>query len=193
MKIKFDITLDKAETDLLKSILHCSDTELNDRLNKVARASYEEYRKMILGQKVFTRGKDIIEFRLFIFIKYFFEGKIPDEQKICDLFQITATESRALIKSIMSKYQYELRDTIQASLKEQVQKISQDETTDEYKISIQNQYFKDELNRVLGTIDTSLPVIQIDKGTIATFIVKPSSYLKLCEHFGVAPIIKTED
>lgn len=192
MKIKFDITFNKTESDLLKSILHCTDTELNDRLNKVARASYEEYRKMILGQKVFTRGKDIIEFRLFIFIKYFFDGKIPEEQKICDLFQVTATESRALIKSIMSKYQYELRDTIQSSIKEQVEKISLDENSDEYKISIQNQYFKDELNRVLGTIDTSLPVIQIDKGTIATYIVKPSSYLKLCEHFGVTPKTKEE-
>lgn len=192
MEIKFDITFDTTETDLLKSILHCTDTELNDRLNKVARAAYEEYRKMILGQKVFTRGKDIIEFRLFIFIKYFFDGKIPEEQKICDLFQVTATESRALIKSIMSKYQYELRDTIQSSIKEQVEKINLDENSEEYKISIQNQYFKDELNRVLGTIDTSLPVIQIDKGTIATYIVKPSSYLKLCEHFGVTPKIKEE-
>lgn len=186
MDINFTIPIiENNEKELLKSILHCSDSELNDKLNNIAKASFEEYRKMILGQKVFTRGRDILEYRLFIFIKYFFEGKIPDEQKICDLFQITATESRSLIKSIMSKYQYELRDTITNSLKEEVEKIKKDENSSNYKISIQNLYFKDELNRILGTIDTGLPIIEKDKGTISTFIIKASSYTKLCEYFNV--------
>ncbi len=174
------------EIELLKSILHCTDQELNEKLNKVASASFEEYRKMILGQKVFTRGRDIVEYRLFIFIKYFFEGKIPDEQKICDLFQITATDSRSLIRSIMSKYQYELRETIATSLCEEVTKIRKDENGD-YKISIQNLFFKDELNRILGTIDTSLPIIEKDRGTISTYIIKPSSYRELCAFFNVEP------
>ncbi|MBL0274173.1 MAG: hypothetical protein IPQ06_14175 [Chitinophagaceae bacterium] len=69
----------------------------------------------------------------------------------------------------MSKFQLELRDTIQVSLKGQVQKINQDETTGVTIKFNPNQFFKDELKR-LGIIDTSLPVIQIDKGTIATFI-----------------------
>lgn len=186
MDINFIIPeIELNEKELLKSILHCNDNELHEKLNKVAYASFEEYRKMILGQKVFTRGRDIIEYRLFIFIKFFFEGKIPDEQKICDLFQVTATESRSLIKSIMSKYQYELRETITSSLRDEVIKIKKDENGDDYKISIQNQYFKDELNRILGTIDTSLPIIEKDRGTISTYIVKPSSYSELRKHFNV--------
>lgn len=180
--------IEPREGDLLKSILHCDDLELNNKLNKVAAASFEEYRKMILGQKVFTRGRDIIEYRLFIFIKYFFGGKIPEEQKICDLFQVTATETRSLIKSIMSKYQYELRDTIINSVKDEVEKIVKEENGEDYKISIQNQYIKDELNRILGTIDTSLPIIEKDKGTISTYIIKPSSYQRICEYFNVQPI-----
>ena len=189
MEIKFDIpAIEAGETNLLKSILHCTDAELNDKLNKVAQASFEEYRKMILGQKVFTRGRDIIEFRLFIFIKYFFNGKIPDEQKICDLFQVTATESRSLIKSIMSKYQYDLKDTITNSVKDEVQNITKMANGNDYKISIQNQYFKDELNRILGSIDTSLPIIEKEKGTISTYVVKASSYVKLCNHFAIQPI-----
>jgi hypothetical protein len=189
MNIHFTIPeVDPGEKELLKSILHCEDHEFNEKLNKVASAAFEEYRKMILGQKVFTRGRDIIEYRLFIFIKYFFGGKIPEEQKICDLFQVTATETRSLIRSIMSKYQYELRETIITSVREEVQKIVKDEHGEDYKISIQNQYIKDELNRILGTLDTSLPIIEKDKGTISTYIIKPSSYQRICDYFNVQQI-----
>ena len=112
MDIKFEIQTDPQERSLLLSILNCTDNELNARLNKLAIAAFEEFRKMILGQKVFTRGKDMMEYRLFLLIKFLFDGKIPDEQSTCALFQVTANESRSLVRSIMSKYQYELRDTI---------------------------------------------------------------------------------
>ena len=186
MEIKFNVNIQDEEKELLKSILHCeTDNELNILLNKIGRSAFEENRRMIIGQKVFTRGRDILEYRLFNLIKFFFDGKIPDEQKICDLFQITATESRAFVRSIMSKYQYDLKETISLTLKEQVENIQKDENEEIYKLSIQNQYFKDELNRILGTIDTSLPIIEKERGTISTYIIQPSSYQKLCEHFGI--------
>ena len=186
MEIKFNVNIQDDEKELLKSILHCeTDNELNILLNKIGRSAFEENRRMIIGQKVFTRGRDILEYRLFNLIKFFFDGKIPDEQKICDLFQITATESRAFVRSIMSKYQYDLKETISLTLKEQVENIQKDENEEIYKLSIQNQYFKDELNRILGTIDTSLPIIEKERGTISTYIIQPSSYQKLCEHFGI--------
>ena len=81
--------------------MHCSsDNELNILLNKIGSSAFEENRRMIIEQKVFTRGRDILEYRLFNLIKFFFNGKILGEQKNCDLFQITATESRAFIRSI---------------------------------------------------------------------------------------------
>jgi hypothetical protein len=186
MEIKFDVEIQDEEKELLKTILHCdSDEDLNNLLNKLGRSSFEDIRRMIIGQKVFTRGRDILEYRLFNLIKFFFDGKIPDEQKICDLFQITATESRAFIRSIMSKYQYDLKETISSTLKEQVENIQKEENEEIYKLSIQNQYFKDELNRILGTIDTSLPIIEKERGTISTYVIQTSSYQKLCEHFDI--------
>ncbi|HAM98449.1 MAG TPA: hypothetical protein DCQ26_07535 [Marinilabiliales bacterium] len=186
MEIKFELNFENSEKELLKSILHCdTEAKLNDKLNKLSRSAFEEIRKMVIGQKVFTRGRDILEFRLFNLISYYFEGKIPDEQKICDLFQITATESRAIVRSIMSKYQYDLKETISSSLKEQVQNIIKDENLDFYRLSIQNQFFKDELNKILGNMDTSLPIIEKERGTISTYIIQPSSYENLCVYFNI--------
>ena len=184
MDITFNINIEESEKELLKSILHCQDdNNLNEKLNKLSRASFEEICRMVVGQKVFTRGRDILEYRLFNLIVYFFNGKIPEEQKICDLFQITSNESRSFMRSIMSKYQYDLKDTINLSLREQVQNVKVAEDEGYYRISIQNQFFKDELNRLLGSIDTSLPIIEKERGTISTFIIQPSSYNKLCEIF----------
>lgn len=186
MEIKFKVKIQDEEKELLKSILDCkSDEEFKSALNKLGRSSFEEIRRMIIGQKVFTRGRDILEYRLFNLISHYFEGIIPEEQKICDLFQITATESRAFTRSIMSKYQYDLKETIFSSLKEQVEKVKKDEEEEIYKLSIQNQYFKDQLNRILGAIDTSLPIIEKERGTISTYIIQASSYQKLCNHFSI--------
>jgi len=186
MKIEFDVNIEGPEKELLKTILHCDDDdELNISLNKLGRSSFEEMRRMIIGQKVFTRGRDILEYRLFNLIKIFFDGKIPEEQKICDLFQITTTESRAFIRSIMSKYQYDLKETIITTLKEQVENIKKDEKDEFYTLSIQNQYFKDELNRILGLADTSLPIIEKERGTISTYKIQPSSYIELCKYFNI--------
>lgn len=186
MKIKFEVDIDHSEKELLKTIMSCSsDNELRAKLNKIGRASFEEMRRMVIGQKVFTRGRDILEYRLFNLIAFFFDGKIPDEQNICDLFQITATESRALIRSIMSKYQYDLKETIQNSLKVEIASLSKEDDDEFYRISIQNLFIKDELNKILGSIDTSLPIIKKENGTISTFIIMPSSYNKLCEKFGI--------
>lgn len=66
---------------------------------------------MFIGQRVFTRGRDIQEYRLFLLIRGPFGNTIPDDQMVCDLFQ-TTTQSRALVRSVMSKYQYELSQAI---------------------------------------------------------------------------------
>ena len=186
MEIKFSIEFVSNEKELLKSILQCdSDEDLNFKLNKIARSAFEENRKMIVGQKIFTRGRDLLEYRLFNLIIYYFDGIIPNEQNICDLFQITSSESRSFIRSIMSKYQYNLKKTIDNTLKNLIEEDVNEDDNNIFKVSIQNQFFKDELNRILGTIDPSLPMIEKERGTVATYIVPRSSYFNLGRYFGI--------
>ena len=58
MRIEFEVELEPSEIVLLKSILHSDDEHLNIALNSVSRSAFEEYRKMILGQKVFMNIPD---------------------------------------------------------------------------------------------------------------------------------------
>ena len=114
MNINFNIELQNEEIDQLAGILVCTQEELPTKIAPYAKAALEEYIKLFLGQKVFTRAADFREYRLFLLIQHVFDNEIPNEQKISDLFQTTTNQSRTLTRSIMSKYQYDLARAIES-------------------------------------------------------------------------------
>jgi len=176
MAISFDLELETEEKKLLCNIIGCEEAELNNSLSLYGKSAIEEYIRMFLGQKVFTRGSDIKEYRLFLLIKSVFKDEIPDEQKVCDLFQMTTSESKSLIKAVMSKYQYELKDAISKTLLDRIISAIYDEVEDYYTVDIRNENLVSELNRILGSVDGSLPPIVKKRGTVTTHIIRPSAY-----------------
>jgi hypothetical protein len=177
MAINVNVNLENHEKELLCNILDCEEANLNSSLELFAKASFEEYLRMFLGQKVFTRGSDMKEYRLLLLIKSVFNNQIPDEQKVCDLFQLTLSESRSLIRSVMSKYQYELKDAINVTLKNTI--INAQHVNNEYYIDIKTENLVRELNSILGSIDGNLSQVSKKIGTISTYVIKPSAYAKL--------------
>ena len=82
MPIRVNHGLRADEAQKLAGIIGCEENRLDAVLSSYASAALQEYlAKMILGQKVFTRGADIREYRLFLMIKYVFDNQLPDEQK----------------------------------------------------------------------------------------------------------------
>lgn len=65
MEIQFSTDLLPNETSQLCDILDCDEMSLASRLSSFGSASIEEYLRMCLGQKVFTRGSDFQQYRLF--------------------------------------------------------------------------------------------------------------------------------
>ncbi|EPL9569255.1 hypothetical protein MMK73_004697 [Providencia rettgeri] len=186
MEIKFNTKIENP--DELANIIGCDTSELGVELEKICSASFNEYIDMFQGTKAFKRGSDILEYRLFLLIKYYFNGQIPDEQSISRLFQSTASESRGYLRSIISKYQYQLKsainDTIRNILSEA--KITQD--TGPYTITLNNTNIIEELNRKLVDIDGTLTSVAKKRGSVSTYEVTKSSYLKLCEDLSVTPV-----
>ena len=106
MNIKFEIKISEDEEKLLTEILHCRDEELTAKFSQIGKAALEEYRSLFTGQKIFTKTKDILEYRLCLLIKTLFNNEIPDEQQISGIFQTTIAESKSLLRAMNSKYQY---------------------------------------------------------------------------------------
>jgi hypothetical protein len=140
---------------------------------------------MILGQKVFTRGSDLLEYRLLLLIQHAFNGRIPDEQKVCNLFQTTTSGSRSLIRAVMSKYQYQLKAPIEETLKLLIDSAKVAKGNSSLTIAVHSLNLVDELNRKLAEIDSALPAVQKKQGSVSTYELQPSSYEKLCQYFGL--------
>lgn len=183
MAITIELALSADEKAQLAGILHCQPDQVDDVLTPYARAAVEEYTRMFIGQRVFTRGADMHLYRLFLLIKEPFQNKIPDEQRVSDLFQTTASQSRSLIRSVMSKYQYELQEAINATLKQTVEDAEVE--GDDWTVTINSENIVEVLNRVIGSIDGSLPQIEKKRGTVSNYVVRRSSYTRLCEQYGL--------
>ena len=121
MDIKAQIDLTDVERDELAEILGGKPSDLAKALAPYATAALREVVSMILGQKVFTRGSDLLEYRLLLMIVHAFNGRIPNEQQVCNLFQTTTSASRSLIRAVMSKYQYQLKRVTEETLKQLIE------------------------------------------------------------------------
>jgi len=185
MEITTNLEINNENHKELCKILECDKKKLPNKLSKYSSAALMEMVSMILGQKVFNRGSDILEYRLFLLIVYAFDGFIPSEQDVCKLFQTTITSSRSLIRAVMSKYQYQLRDVLENSLKKLISSVSKSEDGDEYIVSMHNLNLVDELNKDLAEIDTNLPPVKKKRGSVSNYVIFPSSYIRLCEKFGI--------
>ncbi|MCK5117434.1 MAG: hypothetical protein KAR44_12610 [Candidatus Aegiribacteria sp.] len=193
MDIKTTLRLNTNEKRELARILNCDQEELPTELEPYAEAALEEFVSMFLGQRVFTRGSDLLEYRLYLLMHHAFGAMLPDEQTVCKLFQVTATASRSLIRAVMSKYQYSLKAEIDETLRVLLDSAQPSDTGDLVAVAVHNLNLVDELNRELAEIDTDLPSIRKRKGSVSTYVIQPSSYLRLCERFSVAKKLEDED
>jgi hypothetical protein len=192
MHVAFDIALTSQEEQQLAGILKTTTDDLASLLAPYCLAAAEEQVRMILGQKVFTRGSDVREYRLFLLIRYAFNGRIPDEQAVSDLFQTTVTQSRSLIRSVMSKFQYELSEAIETTLRFYVNSATLDAPDSDYCIMLNSESIVEAINRRLASIDGSLPQITKKRGTVANYIIRPSSLNRLCQALDIPSPVENE-
>jgi hypothetical protein len=176
------VKLSEAETAQLSAILHTSADKLDKEIDKYAAAATEEYVRLFLGQRVFTRGTDFREFRLLLLIKHVFNA-LPSEAQISALFQTTTTQSRALLRAVMSKYQYELQAIIRSSLSNVLQQAIADPNGDGKLLVLDSENIVQRLNTEIAAIDGTLrPVLKVHD-TAGTYTIDLQSFTKLTERF----------
>lgn len=177
MKVDATIDLSADEVCDLARVLKCKDKDVAARLAGYARAALAEYVAMLLGQKVFTRGSDIREYRLFLLIQNVFGNRIPDDADVCRLFQCTPSESRGLIRSVAAKYQSQVHAAIEDSIRKVLQRAKKND--DVYLVTINNATIVEAMNAALSDINGELPPISRFRNTVSTYEIAQSSYDQL--------------
>jgi hypothetical protein len=164
------------ERDQMADALGCNVSDLEDRFANFVSAAEEEYARMILGQHVYSRGQDIKIYRLSLMIKHAFGGELPTEGQISALFQTTASESRSLLRAVRAKYQYELRQAIDASLKTALGRAHREEGSSQWSMVCESDNIVDALNDAVNRYDGSLPKIRKAAGTAGAYEIANSTY-----------------
>jgi hypothetical protein len=170
--------LNQAEKQQLAQILGCSVQELRGKLEEIGVAALSEYTEMFLGRKVFTRGSDMREFRLFSLIKRRYNDRLPTEDEVSALFQTTSSQSRSLLRAVVSKYQYELTEVIEAALKGAVASIAQEpgaQAGADWYLDAQSEYVVEALNHRIAATDPSLGRLTREQGTASRYVVRPAT------------------
>lgn len=173
--------LTQSERRQLAATLNCTNDQLDDHLQSFSNAATEEYVRMILGQRIFTRGQDILEYRLFLLVRHVFKGTLPTTSQISAYFQTTASQSRALLRAVLSKYQYELQEAVKKTVRTQLSEATDDPNSDSMIITVDSENIVEELNRQLADIDGKLPQVTKVRGTISSYSIKPSAFKELRE------------
>ncbi|TGL36989.1 hypothetical protein EHQ52_03715 [Leptospira koniambonensis] len=152
MEVKFDISnaeLTDSDKDIIKSSLGLTNNvELKKSLEKIAKASFLEYRKMFIERGVPTKADEVLQEKLFYLIKHYFIEKLPTEAGISTIFQLTPSSSKTLLKNTISRYRIHLEEIIRNSIKEVLGDIER--TDDKVKIVIQSDNIKDQINMVIA-------------------------------------------
>ncbi|MDN7138077.1 hypothetical protein J6J34_07630 [Pseudidiomarina sp. 1ASP75-14] len=125
MELKFDLKeLDGTDVseEKLESIrisLNLSDKDdLEPTLTKLANAGLAEYLEMLAGKGMPNRADEAKQDRLLYLIKKVFSPRLPSEDDISIMFQLTTTQSRTLLRNTLSRYRIKLRDELHTTLDE---------------------------------------------------------------------------
>lgn len=86
----------------------------------------------------------------------------------------------------MSKYQYDLDNAIQSSMRNIIQSAELNDEKEYYTAVVDNDNLIDSLNRLQLTISGDLPTIKRIPTTVSKFLIYPSSYDELSIHFGLS-------
>ena len=167
--------LNARDKRLLTPSLGCRASELPARLRQLEAAALEEYVAMVLGQRNFTRGQDIREWRLVLIARHLFEGRLPGERFVSAAFQTSPAQSRGLLRAVLAKYQYELQDGIRATLSAAVASATPVRGTTTWVIVPESENVIDALNLEIQAIDPALPQIARRRATVGTYEVSQAA------------------
>jgi len=184
MDVNLSLPIEDREMEELCRILDCSEETLPEQVKDHLIAAALEYIEMYLGQRVLKRGSDIREHRLFLLIKHVFVDRIPGEAEVCRFFQTSQTESRALLKAVMSKYQYQLHSAIESTMRTVMSNATSPGGDGNHSITINNLNIVEQLNRELAEIDGNLPQISKRRNSVSTYEIEEVSYNRLKARLG---------
>ena len=84
------------------------DALLADALVPFAKAALAEYVDQFTGRQLPSRMRDLAQLRLLYIARCAFAGRLPDPDRVAELFQQNSAEARTLVRNTATRFRYEL-------------------------------------------------------------------------------------
>ena len=152
MSITITIPLDlseftNADMDLIRSSLSVDSSEKDeDVLLKIGKTAFMEYLKMFKESGIPKRAEEVQQERLYFFLTHYFKDRFPEESVISSIFQLTASQSKTLIRNTKSRYRTKISRIINNSLRKELEKGDKPRKGDIYEFDCPSSTTIEELN-----------------------------------------------
>lgn len=191
MRFELDISIPSEEEALLREALGLDAAQdLQATLNGHFTAACHEYLAQYCGQRVFRRGSDFLEYRLALLVRHAFQARLPDEEQVARLFQLTLSESRSLLRSLLAKYKGMVREGLQQTIHDLLRKVRPAQAQEDgcFYLVITSTALVAEMNQLLAAADLERPYEPVRKktGSLHTYRVDPAAMNRLRVQAGLS-------
>lgn len=182
-----DDLFEATEIEKLKALFGTpTDAAFKAALTKVACAALTEYRDMFLGMGLPSRADEIRQHRLRHLIKRYFQGRLPSEAEVSAMFQLTQSQSRNLIRYVMTRFHSDLESELKNTLSAVVEAAQRD--GEAYQVVIQSDNVLEELNRIIAITAPKCDPVTKTRNMARTYTIAPDSSAALRTYLGLPEV-----
>ncbi|MGN6196937.1 MAG: hypothetical protein ACTHOB_18495 [Ginsengibacter sp.] len=167
-------TVDKT---LIKECLGLTtDIELSDALKKLSKAAFMEYIKMFKEKGLPTRADEVQQERLFFLLNHYFGNRLPGENEISSIFQLTPSQSRTLLRNTKSRYRTKINNFIKNTLLTTLNSATQPIAGEQYEFVCTSPSTVEELNSIVTQKGPTLQPIEKIRGLASKYSCAVDTY-----------------
>ena len=183
MKVEVD-ELAEEQKAKLTATLGCRDSELRERLSRIAQAAYEDYLEMIQGVPLPARAEEVREKRLLHLLrKYAADGELLTEREIAAMFQMSEQEAARLLRNVRSHYHEELDARVIVAVSRILDSAKLVEPN--YRVRITSANLLDVVKSTVTSTAPDLDQIVKVRGSAALYDIPPDTYEMLRGSYGL--------
>ncbi len=180
-----DIELTANDKALIKECLALTtEVEIESALTKICKTSFLEYCKMFKEKGIPTRADEVMQERLFFLLNNYYMDRLPSENEISTIFQLTPSQSRTLLRNTKSRYRTKISMFIMNSLRSILQSATMNEETCRYEFVCLSNVMIEELNLIISQKGPTLEQINKIKGKSSKFDCAEDTYVLLTTELG---------
>jgi hypothetical protein len=184
MEITVELSDEFFEEDALDRLMEFfeKEDEFKNDLKKLIPAALSEYINMLVGNGIPSSVNEIRQYRLYYLIKHYYKGKFPSEEEVSAMFQETQSRSKSLIRLVLTRFRYDLKDEIKNAIIDVICSVKHKEGNNPaYHVTIQSEIIAEEMNRIINKEAPTFLNIKKISGMGRRYIISPASYCKLKE------------